>query len=86
MVTAVTRIQEMMSEKNIEDPSGQIPTLRPIIQPKFFSAPKCVVLVCASCQLAQENKVSPGLVKKKYFPTKKVFCLGINISLVVFIC
>ena len=49
----------------MEYTSGNISTLNPSIKPNFCSTPKCVILVCASCQLDQPKKRSPVPVKQK---------------------
>jgi hypothetical protein len=65
------RLQELMREQKMEEPSGRTSVLPPVIQPTFKSTPNCVVPACASCQLARAKKRSTGIVKKKPVPEKE---------------
>jgi hypothetical protein len=65
------RLQELMREQKMEEPSGRTSILPPVLKPTFKSTPNCVVPACASCQLARAKKRSPGVVRKKPVPEKE---------------
>lgn len=65
------RIQEMMRKQKMEEPSGKISELPPIIKPKYKSTPNCNVPPCMSCQLARAKKRSTGVTKKKSVEEKE---------------
>ena len=52
-------------ENIIEEPSGKIPTLPPIIKTNFCSTPDSAILVFVSCKLDRSKKQSSGMVLKK---------------------
>ncbi len=54
-------IQEMMRERQYEDPDGRTAILPAIIQPKNPSARNCIVPPCQLCLLAGAKKCSPNV-------------------------
>ena len=83
MGIAMTQIQEMMRELNIEELMVNISILSPITKHKFHSTTNCIIPVCVSSKLDRLKKRSPGVFKQNQFLTKKLFCPGVNMSPVI---